>query len=797
MLLAFLESYGLASTQREAQFHTVPSIEDVREALTDRYAVDRELARGGMATVYLARDLKHDRIVALKVLHRELAVALGADRFLREIKVAAGLNHPHILPLFDSGSAGEFIYYAMPYVSGESLRARLDREGRLPIPEATHHTRSIASALDYAHRQGIIHRDIKPENVMLHEGEAMVMDFGIAKALTLAGSDTITQSGVMVGTPAYVSPEQASGDTLDARTDQYSLACVLYEMLTGERPFTGPTAQAVIARRLTQPVRSVKTIRDSVPETVDRALTRAMSIKPDDRYATVTDFANALEGVAPVARGNWIRRAAVVGALGAAAVLAYAIVARVGGLRANDKVVESIAVMPFLNETRDANGEFLSDGMTETLITTLSQLPALKVKARSSVFRYKGKNVSPRSVGDELAVQAVLLGRVTQRADELAVSLELVDSKTENVIWSQRYDRRSRDLVSLQGEIARDVSDNLRLTLSRGARRRLAKTSTANPEAYQLYLKGRFYWNKRTPEGFRRAIENFQQAIDKDPSFAAAYSGLADSYYLQGAYGHVPPSDAMPRAKAAAERALAIDDQLAEANASLGGVMMDYEWKFADAERHFRRAIALNPGYATAHQWLAELLSILGRSDEAFAEIKRAEDLDPLSLIISNVHGHVLMRARRYDEAIAQYRKTLDLDPTFKQPYMWLMQAYEQKGMYTDAMAAYRQAGPTAVENPRNFGNLGHLYASMGNRDEARRILAQLMDMSKTRYVTPYAIAVVYSGLGEKDQAIAWLEKGYVDRHVAMAWLKIEPKFDVLRSDPRFQDLMRRIGLPR
>ena len=752
-----------------------------------------------MATVYLARDLKHDRTVALKVLHRELAATLGADRFLHEIKVAAGLNHPHILPLFDSGSVGDFIYYAMPYVSGESLRARLDREGQLPIAEAVHHARSIAAALDYAHRQGIIHRDIKPENVMLHEGEAMVMDFGIAKALSVAGTDTITQAGMMMGTPAYVSPEQASGDTLDARTDQYSLACVLYEMLVGERPFTGPTAAAVIARRLSQPVRPAKTLRESVPEAVDRALGKAMSINPDDRFATAADFANALEGAAPPASSagrNWIRPAAAGAFVLLASAVGYGLFRGRPGSGGAGNAVESIAVLPFVNEARDANGEFLSDGMTETLITSLSQLPSLKVKARSSVFRYKGTNVSPRTVGDDLAVQAVLLGRVTQRGDELAVSLELVDSNTENVIWSQRYDRRSADVVSLQSEIARDVSDNLRLTLSRTERQRIAKKSTTDPEAFQLYLKGRFFWNKRTPDGFRRAIESFHQAINKDPSFAGAYSGLADSYYLQAVYGNVAPGDAMPRAKAAAERALAIDDQLAEAEASLGGVMMDYEWKFADSERHLRRAIALNPGYATAHQWLGELLSILGRSDEALAEIRRAEELDPLSLIISNVHGLIFMRARRYDEAIAQFKKTLELDSTFKLPYVWLAQAYEQKGMYAEALAAYRQAGPTAADNPRNIGNLGHLYASMGKRDEARRLLAQLIAMSKTRYVNPYAMAVVCAGLGERDQAIAWLEKGYDDRHVAMAWLKIEPKFDVLRSDPRFQDLTKRIGLP-
>ncbi|HEY8165390.1 MAG TPA: serine/threonine-protein kinase, partial [Gemmatimonadaceae bacterium] len=432
---------------------------DVRAALTHLYAIDRELARGGMATVYLARDLKHDRTVALKVLHRELAAALGADRFLREIKLAAQLNHPHILPLFDSGSAGEFIYYTMPYVAGESLRARLDRDGPLPVDEAIHHTRSIASALDYAHRQGIIHRDIKPENIMLHEGEAMVMDFGIAKALSVAGSDTITQSGVMIGTPAYVSPEQASGDTIDARTDQYSLACVLYEMLSGERPFTGPTAQAVIARRLTQSVKPIRTVRPSVPESVERALTTATSVSPDDRYASAMDFASALEGAPPATRPvkKWIRRAAAALVVLFLSTAGYGVFH--GGIpwKSRGDAVESIAVMPFVNETRDANGEFLSDGMTETLITSLSQLPSLKVKARSSVFRYKGRNVTPLTVGRELGVQAVLLGRVTQRADELAVSLELVDPRNENVIWSQRYDRHSADVVSLQSEIAQDV----------------------------------------------------------------------------------------------------------------------------------------------------------------------------------------------------------------------------------------------------------------------------------------------------------------------------------------------------
>jgi len=774
----------------------MPATELVREALAELYAIDRELARGGMATVYLARDLKHERTVAVKVLHRELAAALGADRFLREIKVAASLNHPHILPLFDSGSAGSFIYYVMPYVAGESLRARLDRDGQLPVAEAVHHARTIASALDYAHRQGVVHRDIKPENIMLHEGEAMVMDFGIAKALSVAGTDTLTQAGVMIGTPAYVSPEQASGDTLDARTDQYSLACVLYEMLTGEKPFTGPTVPAMIARRLTHPVSPVRAVRDSVPENVEHALTRAMSIDPDGRYVTAAAFADALAGDAAAARKPWGRRAAIgAGVVLIVAIIAYAMREGVPRLTSGNNAVESIAVMPFLNDSRDPDAEYLSDGMTETLITSLSQLPNLNVKARSSVFRYKGREVNPQTVGDELSVQALLLGRVTERADELTVSLELVDSRSENVIWSERYNRRSVDLVSLQTEIARDVSEKLRLTLSRSDRQRLAKPYTADAEAYQLYLRGRFYWNKRVEDGFKRAIEYFQQAIEKDPSFATAYSGLADSYYLQGVFAYVPPKEAMPRAKAAAERALAIDDQLAEAHASLGGVMMDFEWNFAESERHFRRAIALNPNYATAHQWYAELLSILGRTEEALAEIKRAKELDPLSLIINNVHGHVLFRARRYDEAIAEYKRTLELDPNFHLPDLWLVQAYEQKGLYEEAIAAHKRAG-TLGNNPRNLGNLGHVYAAMGRRDDAVKVIAQLMDLSKQKYVSPHAIAVVYAGLGDRDQAIAWLEKAYADRNSGIAWMKVEPKLDVLRSDPRFQDLMRRVGFP-
>jgi len=459
------------------------------------------------------------------------------------------------------------------------------------------------------------------------------------------------------------------------------------------------------------------------------------------------------------------------------------------------KAIQSVAVMPFTNASGNSDIEYLSDGITESLINSLSQLPNLSVKARSTVFHYKGKDVTPQQAGSELSVQAVLNGRVMQHGDQLTLSLELVDARTGNQIWGEQYNRKTTDLAALQSEIARDVSNKLRTKLSGADEQRVTKNYTANSEAYQLYLKGRFYWNKRTVDDFNRAIPYFQQAIDKDPNYALAYSGLADSYALLSAFGEGPPKDWMPRAKAAALKALALDDNLAEAHASLAQIMAYYDWDFNGAEREFGRAIDLNPNYATAHQWLAETASSLKRHDEALAEIRRALELDPLSLIINRVYGDMLLYARRYDEAIAQYRKTIEMDPNFPTTHNGLGRAYEVKGMYDQAVAEYLAFSRPNISPAERLARQ-EAYTRSGWKAFLQIGVSNLLERSKKGYVRAYTIASSYSRLGQKDEAFVWLEKAYQDRDYQMTEINVRPELDSLRSDPRFAELVQKVGLP-
>jgi TolB-like protein/Tfp pilus assembly protein PilF len=483
--------------------------------------------------------------------------------------------------------------------------------------------------------------------------------------------------------------------------------------------------------------------------------------------------------------------AAFIAVIGAAAIL-------IGGSfylsRNRSSTIQSIAVMPFVNESGVADVEYLSDGMTDTLISSLSQLPNLNVKAHASVFRYKGKEQNLKTIGKELNVQAILNGRFAQRGDRLTLTLELVDALTENVIWSEQYDRKQAELVSLQSEVAHDVSAKLRTKLSGAEEQKLTKSYTTNPEAYQLYLKGLFYWNQRTGESLKQSVEYFNQAIEKDPNYALAYAGLADAYQLIPAYQAGSPSEYSVKAKAAATRALEIDDTLAEAHAALGVVLWGWDWSYAEANREFQRAIELNPNYATAHQWYGENLGQLGRFDEAIAEFKRAQELDPLSLIINADFGEVYTWARQYDKAIEVLRKTTEMDQRFYYAHRQLGMAFELKGSYQEAIAEYQKAR-AQNDDPIVLAFLGHAYANSGKHDEALKLLDQLKEMSKQRYVGEYNFAVLYAALGQRDQAFQWLEKAYQDRASHLNWIKVDPMLDNLRSDPRFADLVRRVGL--
>ena len=812
-----------------------------------RYEIRSQLGAGGMGEVYLAFDTELDRTVAIKILPESLASDQNRlQRFIQEAKAASALNHPHILTIHEIGATENSRFIATEFIDGETLRKHMNSP--LKLTEILEIAIQSASALAAAHAAGITHRDIKPENVMVRrDGYIKVLDFGLAKLSGLQGSTTDTEAptkamvntgaGTVMGTANYMSPEQAKGVHVDSRSDIWSLGAVLYEMVSGRVPFSGETPTETISLILQKEAAPLTRFAPNVPTELERIVTKALTKDREDRYQTMKDLLIDLRAlkrkmevdaeidrtVAPELRsalstssGQGVATAHVsqAGASSAEyivsgirkhkiAVAAVALVVLVGLVaigfylrgRSTSVAIESIAVMPFVNEGGNADLEYLSDGMTDTLISSLSQLPNLNVKARSSVFRYKGKETSPQTIGKDLNVQAILNGRVSQREDQLTLTLELVDTQTENVIWSERYTRKQADLVALQSEIARDVSTKLKTKLSGAEEQKITKTSTANTEAYQLYLKGLFYWNKRTPESLKSSLDYYNQAIAKDPSYALAYAGMALTYVLLPEYSAGDPADSMTKAKAAANKALELDNSLAEAHTSLAYVLYSYERNLPESEREFRRAIELNPNYATAHQWFGGgNLVALGRFEEAIAEGKRAEEIDPFSLIVITQLAGSFNYARRYDESIGQSRKAIELDQNFYIARMGLCQCYNGKGLFQEAIAECQRAR-AQNDDPYVFAYLIYAYARLGKRDEAMKALAQLNESAKHRYVSAYTFATAYAGLGDKDLAFQWLERSNADRAYEILWIKVDPLLDNLRSDPRFADLVKRVGL--
>ncbi|HEX5734917.1 MAG TPA: protein kinase [Blastocatellia bacterium] len=824
------------------------------------YRILSSLGAGGMGEVYLAEDTRLGRKVALKLL--PASFVKNADRlrrFEQEARAASALNHPNIITIHDIGKSDSTHFIATEYIEGETLRQRLAARPRLQLLEILDIGIQVAGALAAAHAAGIVHRDIKPENVMLRpDGYVKVLDFGIAKltdkfieqestnpdsldmdAPTLAVVQT--ESNVILGSPSYMSPEQARGQKLDARTDIFSLGVMIYEMIAGRKPFLGDTVVDIVASILNQHPDPLSVHSPEVPDRIDRIVARAMSKDKDDRYQTAREFLIALKkqkqriefeaglelSVSPDIGGSTTvamrdgmptlregstgsittRRISITEQVtgtfkkpGAVALIGAAAVALVilfflfiyPEMRVT-RAMDSLAVLPFVNASQDQNMDYLSDGITESLINNLSQSPSLKVMSRNSVFRYKGRYADAREVGRELNVQAVLSGRLVQRGDSLSISVELVDAGDNSQVWGKQYNLNMADLLSVQEDIARLVTEKLRLRMTGEQKKRMTKTHTDSTEAYQLYLRGRYHWNKRTEEGLNRGIEYFNQAIEKDPAYALAYAGLADCYALLTEYSTVPPEQSRQRAKAAAMRALEIDDTLAEAHTSLAAVH-EYDWNWAEAEREYRLAIEMNPNYATAHHWYAIFLGGRARFDEGLKEIRRAQELDPLSLIINTGLGRLLYNARRNDEAIAQLKKTLEMDPAFAEAHFQLALAYEAKRMYGEALREF-ELSRELYKDPTLIGWSGRVHALMGNRDQALKVAEELKQMSKERYVSPYMLAIIYTALGDKESAFEWLDKLYAERSYYVIWLKVDPVFDGLRADPRFIDFMRKVGL--
>ena len=740
----------------------------VTAALGHRYAIDRELGRGGMATVYVAQDRRHAREVAIKVLRPDVAAAIGAERFLREIAIAARLTHPHVLPLIDSGQAAGSLYYVMPYVRGESLRQRLARERRLPLKDALRIARELGAGLDYAHREGFIHRDVKPENVLLADGHAVIADFGIARAICQScDGQNVTEVGLTIGTPEYMSPEQAAGDRdLDGRSDLYSLACVIYETLAGEPPFAGASARAVMAQHLSEAPPPLRARRPDAPAAVEQALARALAKDPADRFATVAQFVTALEAT---------------DAPGAAPAL-------VGKTR-------SLAVLPFVNGSADPENEYLCDGVTDELINALTKVEGLRIASRTSVFALKGKPQDIRAIGALLGVSAVLEGTVRKADDRLRITVQLAAADDGRTLWSERYDRRLDDVFAVHDEIARTIVSTLRTTFLADIADPTPRRYTDNVQAYSLYLKGRFCWNKRSQEGVREAIAYFEQAIDHDPGYALAYSGLSDSYGLQVDYRGVPVTEGYKLARRYALKALELDDTLPEAHTSLAWVQFAYDWDWAAAERSYRRALELNPAYATGHHWYSFVLLVTGQADQALVEAHTALELDPSSLSIRRGLGWLYYYTRRYEAAVYHLRRAIAMNPTSEDTYRILGLVLTQQGAYDEAERAFREAITLSPELSYATAGVAHVLALRGRRREAEALLAQLEARARDHYVSPVAFCIVHLGLRNTDQVFTWLERAYQDRRGWLTYLKVDPMLDVVKDDPRFAEFVKRMKL--
>ena len=747
---------------------TPNTLDALREALAERYAIQRPIGRGGMATVYLADDRKHERQVAVKVLSPELAASVGAERFLREIRIVARLSHPHILPLIDSGAAAGALYFVTPYVAGGSLRQMLRDQRRLPVPGALRIAREVGAALDYAHRQGFVHRDVKPENILFADGHAVLADFGVARACCVPGSEPVTEVGLAIGTPEYMSPEQAGGEMdLASASDLYSLACVLYEMLAGEPPIRGENARATMMRQVTATPHPIRVLRPDVPLTVETALTRALAKDPAGRFPSVIDFMAELERPSGDAPRTPIASAAT----------------------------RAIAVLPFVNASPEPENEYLSDGITDEIIAALANVEGLRVASRTSVFALKGKPQDVRAIGALLGVAWVLEGTVRRAGDRLRITAQLSSTDDGRLLWSERYDRRLDDVFAVQDELAQTIVRTLSGTSFAHLTEPVARRYTENVRAYGLYLRGRYAWNKRTQEGVSEAIGYFEQAVAEDPQYALAYTGLADSYALQLDYRSVPVAEGFARAKEYARKALALDEGLAEAHASLAWALFIYDWDWEGAGRAFRRAIEVNPRYATAHQWYAFLLCTRGRHEEALIEGHTALELDPGSVSVRRSMGWLYFYARRYDQAVYHLSRAIAMNPTAEESYRMLGLAHALAGDLATAERVLREARSLPGAGAYGISALGYVLARNRAEEEARGLLHDLTARARQGYVSAVAFAVLHLGLGEHDVALDWIERARAERRGWLAYLEVNPLLDPVRHEHRFRELVHSMGL--
>jgi len=774
-------------------------IDRVREGLSLRFEVERELGRGGRATVFLARDLAHDRHVAIKVLHRDIAAGFEPERFLREIKLLATLQHPHILPLHDSGLIGETPYYVMPFVAGESLRDRLNREGALPLPLALRIAAESASALDYAHRQGVIHRDIKPENILLSDDHVLIADFGIARAAAQSADESLTQTSMVIGTPAYMSPEQASGETrLDGRSDIYSLACVLFEMISGRTPFSGATPAAVMASRFRGDVPRISEFRSGIPRQIERALSSALSLSPDDRPSSAGAFAEMLAGDAavPRARRKWSRVQIVSAGLtlgvAAAGLFAWRAATVRGG---SGKEQASVAVLPFQTVGGQTGDEYFAAGMTDEMVSALSTIRGLRVAAEASTQAAARTITDASELGRKLNVRTLLSGSVRRQGDSLRVTARLIDAPGGFVIRSFRVDRGARDVFAVQDEIARMITGALSVDLGERGSRPLVKRATRDAQAHDLLLQGRYLARRGDTVTWGKALELFRAALARDSLYAEAWAAIADVHSSRGIGNQaaIPPRPEFEQARIAAARALAIDSMSAEAHDAMSLVQMMYDYDWAGAEASLNKAHDADPGYDMTYLHRAFLLSWLGKFDEATASTREALHMDPSSNTFRRDIGRTLLLANRTAEAEATIRETLASDSTNTRARMLLGQALMMEGRAEEAV---RELERSVRRNPTTRGSafLAAAYEAAGRHRDARRVVDSLVNVSSKAFVPAMDFAIAYAGLHDKDNTLTWLERAYDDRTLRpflRDWV-----FTFVRNEPRYRALFAKMRLP-